>query len=108
MNKLTINCDLWAAPHFDFRDMKEDQPMSPSGFTILSKDCDVEYWNGIGYTRIGDAVITVERPATKNDIIRSQVAAMREMAQRERADGEQKARRIEQRINELLALENQA
>ena len=108
MNQLKIKCGIWATPGFDFRNLLSEEPQCASGFAMLHQDCDVQWWTGQGYAYIGDTVVTVERPTSRDQIIQTQVAALRQMAQNERADGEQKARRIEERINQLLALENQA
>lgn len=106
MTQIKIKCGIWAVPGCDFRNLINEEVQGASGFAMIHDDCDVEWWTGQGYAFIGHTIVTVDGPASKNEIIQAQVAALRQQAQQARADGEVRAQKIEERISKLLALEH--
>ena len=66
-------------------------------------DCDM---SGHGYSRAGVATVSVEI-ADKDDLIANKVDALRSQVQKVRADAQMEANRIEDKIQQLLAITNE-
>lgn len=72
---------------------------SPTDFVFSDMDM-----SGSGWTKVGEATITVRLTVDQDQMIAAKVAALRAQVSDIRADAEDRARRLEDRIQKLLAI----
>jgi hypothetical protein len=105
MANLTETCGAWAANAGVAVDFFRDPNFSLTRLSILPSETAVD-WASHGYTYIGIATVKVEPKQTEAEIIQAVIGTLRQARSRVYAEAEEKATRIEEQINRLLAIEN--
>ena len=98
--KITTTVGAWINPHSHITPEQLRTPKGVAGLEFTPHDMSTHGW-----TRVGDATITVDL-VDERQLVDNKIAALRKEAISIRADATAKVTRIEGKINQLLAIEN--
>lgn len=106
MNKRTITTTskLWFNSYHGPDDLSKDPLELVNNLTFLNPACSDADWAAMGYTRVGDAEITITLVDT-DTLVQNKVESLRAEQKRVIADAQLKSTQIESQIQKLLAIE---
>lgn len=97
MKTITATLGAWLQPHHNPGDLEGDATRAASILVYTYHD-----FSSDGWVRAGTAEITV---TLSDDLVQNKIEALRESLKQQRAESFVKEQRIEQQIQNLLALE---
>ena len=95
-----ITLRVWLSPYSDLR---ADELHSLSAEQLCQR-LHVSYCGGNDWVQVGEAQVTISL-ALRADVVKSQVAVLREAQTKVRAEAERQAMSLERQIQSLLAIE---
>jgi hypothetical protein len=103
--KITTTATAWITPHCS---LSPEQILNPTGDQLVREVVFIDLdMSTHGYTKIGKATIEFDL-IDRNEMIDNKVAALRAELQTVKADAQVKVQRLEDQLQSLLAITNEA
>lgn len=101
---ITTTSKLWLGQCFGPDDLSKDPHELVNRLTFINPACTDDAWAALGYTRVGDAEITITLVNT-DTMVQNKVDSLRSEQKRVIAEAQLKSTQIESQIQKLLAIE---